>query len=83
MSFFNRASQVYAPEELDAMRHCFSRAAILLEASGRSYDETELANKVLRLYDRGMRDLDGLSELAARLSDGDPGDNVLSPGINS
>jgi len=68
MPLFNQVSQVYAPKELDIMRQCFSRAAIMLEESGRNYEESELATTVLRLYDRGMRDVDGLSELAARLS---------------
>lgn len=69
MPLFNQSSKVYAPEELEAMRRCFSIASIILNESGRDYDETHLAETIIKLYDGGLRDTEQWAELAARVAE--------------
>lgn len=69
MPLFSQSSKVYAPDELEVMRRCFSIASIILEESGRDYDEAHLAETIIKLYDGGLRDMDKWAELAARLAE--------------
>ncbi len=69
MPLFSQSSKVYAPAELEAMRRCFSIASIMLEESGRDYEETHLAETVIKLYDSGLRDEEQWAELAARIAE--------------
>jgi len=69
MPLFNQSSKVYAPDELEAMRRCFSVASIMLEESGRDYDEAHLAETIIKLYDGGLRDTEQWAELAARVAE--------------
>lgn len=68
MPFFNEASRIYTPEEVDFLRSCFTNAAIILEESDRDYSASELASCVMMLYQHGIRDRPYLIELAARLA---------------
>jgi len=68
MPFFNEASRIYTPAEVDFLRSCFTNAAVLLEESDQNYSGSELASCVLMLYRNGLRDQAKLSELAARLA---------------
>ncbi len=68
MPLFNEASRIYSSDEVNFMRSCFSRSAIILEESDRPYSASELAGCIIRLYESGLRDLDYISELAARLT---------------
>ncbi|EMG52624.1 hypothetical protein DEA98_22620 [Brucella pseudogrignonensis] len=69
MPLFSQSSKVYAPDELEAMRRCFSIASIMLEESGREYDEAHLAETIIKLYDGGLRNMEKWAELAARLAE--------------
>jgi len=69
MPLFSQSSKVYAPEELEAMRRCFSIASIILNESGRDYDETHLAETIIKLYDGGLRDTEQWAELSARVAE--------------
>lgn len=44
MPFFNEASRIYNPIEVNFMRSCFSHAAIMLEESDQDYSATDLAS---------------------------------------
>jgi len=68
MPFFNEASRIYTPVEVDFLRSCFTNAAVLLEESDRDYSASELSSCVMRLYEHGLRDCNHLCELAARLA---------------
>ncbi|MDX4075567.1 hypothetical protein [Brucella sp. NBRC 113783] len=68
MAFFNEASCIYTPNEVDFLRSCFTTAAIILEESGRPYSPSELAACVIKLYQCGLRERSQLMELAARLA---------------
>ncbi|KAB2784593.1 hypothetical protein F9K97_16595 [Brucella anthropi] len=68
MPLFNEASRIYSSVEVNFMRSCFAQSAIILEESDRSYSATELAECIIRLYESGLRDLNYISELAARLA---------------
>ena len=68
MPFFNEASRIYTPIEVDFLRSCFTNAAVMLEESDRNYSASELASCVMMLYEHGLRDRTYLSELAARLA---------------
>lgn len=48
MPFFNEASRIYMPAEVDFLRSCFTNAAVLLEQSDRNYSGSELASCILR-----------------------------------
>jgi hypothetical protein len=67
MPLFSITSQVYSPEEVEELRHCFSHAAIMLAEKGRDYDETRLAETIIRLHKSGLRDRNQLAELACRM----------------
>jgi len=69
MPLFNNSSHIYSPDEVEALRRCFSNAAIMLNEKGRDYSDAELAEAIIKLFDSGLRDLDQLTELAARLID--------------
>ena len=66
--FFNEASRIYSSVEVTFMRSCFAQSAIILEESDRAYSANELAERIIRLYESGLRDLNYISELAARLA---------------
>jgi hypothetical protein len=68
MPFFNEASRIYTPVEVDLLRSCFTYAAVILEESDRNYSASELASCVMMLYEHGLRDRNYLCELAARLA---------------
>ena len=68
MPFFNEASCIYTPKEVDFLRSCFTTAAIILEESGRPYSPSELAACVIKLYQCGLRERSQMMELAARLA---------------
>lgn len=68
MPFFNEASRIYNPIEVNFMRSCFSHAAIMLEESDQDYSATDLASCIIMLYQSGLRDHAYLSELSARLA---------------
>ncbi|PWL16460.1 hypothetical protein DKP76_17535 [Falsochrobactrum shanghaiense] len=68
MPLFNEASRIYSPNEVNFLRSCFSQSAIILEESDRSYSAEELAGCIIRLYESGLRDLNSIAELAARLA---------------
>ncbi|KAB2788561.1 hypothetical protein F9K97_05635 [Brucella anthropi] len=68
MPFFNEASRIYNPIEVNFMRSCFSNAAIILEESDNNYSASDLASCVIMLYHSGIRDHAYLSELSARLA---------------
>ncbi len=73
MPLFSITSQIYSPEEVDELRHCFSHAAIMLAEKGRDYDETTLAETIIRLHKSGLRDRNQLAELACRMIEKKPG----------
>ncbi|MBA8838209.1 hypothetical protein FHW03_001494 [Ochrobactrum sp. RH2CCR150] len=68
MPFFNEASRIYIPAEVDFLRSCFTNAAVLLEESDHNYSGSELASCILMLYEHGLRERSRLTELAARLA---------------
>lgn len=68
MPLFSEASRIYAPSEVNLLRSCFARSAILLEEGGHAYVAAELAGCIVRLYESGLRDMEYISELAARLA---------------
>lgn len=68
MPFFNEASRIYDPIEVNFMRSCFSNAAIILEESDHDYSAADLASCIILLYQSGLRDHAYLSELSARLA---------------
>jgi hypothetical protein len=68
MPFFNEASRIYNPLEVNFMRSCFGNAAIMLEESDQDYSASELASCIIMLYESGLRDHAYLSELSARLA---------------
>jgi hypothetical protein len=72
MPLFSISSQIYSPEEVDELRRCFSHAAIMLAEKGRDYDETRLAETILRLHKSGLRDRNQLAELACRMIENRP-----------
>jgi len=72
MPLFSITSQIYSPEEVDELRRCFSHAAIMLAEKGRDYDETRLAETILRLHKSGLRDRNQLAELACRMIENRP-----------
>ncbi|WP_285540310.1 hypothetical protein [Brucella sp. NBRC 12950] len=76
MPLFNSSSHVYSSDEVEALRRCFSNAAIMLNEKGRDYSDADLAQAIIKLFDSGLRDLDQLSELAARLIDLDTKNDV-------
>jgi len=82
MPLFNQSSKVYAPDELEAMRSCFSVASIMLEESGRDYDEAHLAETIVKLYDGGLRDMEKWAELAARIAE-KHADGFLDAGVDN
>ena len=66
MPLFNEASRIYAPDEIDFLRHCVSlSSAKLAEAQ---FEESVLAERVLRLYESGLRDAATICDLAIRLT---------------
>ena len=65
MPFFNEASRIYTPVEVDFLRSCFTNAAITLEESDRDYSAQELASCIIMLFER---EPSRLCELAARLA---------------
>lgn len=68
MPFFNEASRIYNPIEVNFMRSCFSNAAIILEESDKNYSPSELASSIIMLYESGLRDQSYICELSARLA---------------
>jgi hypothetical protein len=68
MPFFNEASRIYMPAEVNFLRSCFNNSAIILEESDRNYSAQELATYIIMLYAHGARDRDYLCELAVRLA---------------
>lgn len=68
MPFFNEASRIYDPIEVNFMRSCFSHAATILEESDHDYSAADLASCIILLYQSGLRDHAYLSELSARLT---------------
>lgn len=69
MPLFNSSSHIYSPDEVEDLRRCFSNAAIMLKEKARYYNDADLAEAIIKLFDSGLRDLEQLSELAARLID--------------
>lgn len=65
MPLFNEASRIYAPDEIDFMRNCVALASLKL--SGPQLDESVLAERVLRLYESGLRDSSAICDLAIGL----------------
>ncbi|KYB45609.1 hypothetical protein AB664_37235 [Brucella anthropi] len=80
MPLFSITSQVYSPEEVEELRHCFSHAAIMLAEKGRDYDEARLAETIIRLHRSGLRDRDQLAELACRMIEKKPGSEFRGDG---
>lgn len=68
MPLFNEASRIYSSVEVNFMRSCFAQSTRILEESDRPYSASELAGCIIRLYESGLRNLDYISELAARLA---------------
>jgi len=62
---FNEASRIYAPDEIDFMRNCVALASLKL--SGTQFEESILAERILRLYESGLRDSSAICDLAVRL----------------
>jgi len=63
---FNEASRIYAPDEIDFLRHCVSLASAKLADT--NLEESLLAERVLRLYESGLRDAASICDLAVRLT---------------
>ena len=68
MPFFNEASRIYMPDEVNFLRSCFNNSAIILEESDRNYSAQELSTSIIMLYEHGLRDQTYLCELAVRLA---------------
>ncbi|KAB2689254.1 hypothetical protein [Brucella pseudogrignonensis] len=66
MPLFNEASRIYAPDEIDFLRHCVSLASAKLADT--KLEESLLAERVLRLYESGLRDAASICDLAVRLT---------------
>lgn len=66
MPLFNEASRIYAPDEIDFLRHCVSLASAKLADT--NLEESQLAERVLRLYESGLRDAASICDLAVRLA---------------
>lgn len=66
MPLFNEASRIYAPDEIDFLRHCVSLASAKLADT--RLEESLLAERVLRLYESGLRDAATICDLAVRLT---------------
>jgi hypothetical protein len=62
---FNEASRIYAPDEIDFLRNCVALASLKLSST--QLDETVLAERILRLYESGLRDASTICDLAVRL----------------
>ncbi len=80
MPLFSIASQIYSPEEVEELRHCFSHAAIMLAEKGRNYDEARLAETIIRLHNSGLRDRNQLAEQACRMIEKKPGPQIWDSG---
>ncbi len=63
---FNEASRIYAPDEIDFLRRCVALASEKLDST--QLQESLLAERVLRLYESGLRDAATISDLASRLT---------------
>ncbi|MDH7787627.1 hypothetical protein QBD01_003654 [Ochrobactrum sp. 19YEA23] len=68
MPFFNEASRIFMPDEVNFLRSCFNNSAIILEESDRNYSAQELASCIIMLFQSGLRDQSQLCELASRLA---------------
>ncbi len=59
---FNQASRIYAPDEIDFLRNCVALASLTLSST--QLDESILAERILRLYESGLRDSSTICDLA-------------------
>lgn len=65
MPLFNEASRIYTPEEIDFLRECVAQASNKL--ADNNDDSAVLAQRVLRFYESGLRDVEQIANLTVRM----------------
>jgi hypothetical protein len=78
---FNEASRIYAPDDIEFLRHCVSLASAKIAEP--QLQESLLAERILRLYESGLRDPATICDLAIRLtSPGAEANDALAANCN-